>query len=122
MVRNLLRNMARTGGGKFVRINEKASVRITGINRNHSMVNVFLSTFTLIAWSKETASRVRGLTSLQTGSLCVVIMAIAIFFGDVLEDDSPKTFNVNGSSDFSVINIRWTQVTLRSNPMCGVVW
>jgi hypothetical protein len=114
--------MARTGRGKFVGINKESSVRITWINRNHSMVNVFLSTFTLIAWSKETASRVRGLTSLQTGSLCVVIMAIAIFFGDVLEDDSPETFNINGSTDFSVVNIRWTQITFRPDPMRGVIW
>jgi len=56
MVRNLLRNMARTGGGKFVRIDEKASVRITGINRNHSMVYVFLSAFALVTWGKETTS------------------------------------------------------------------
>jgi hypothetical protein len=114
--------MARAGRGKFVGINKETSVRITGINRNHSMVNVFLSAFALVAWSKETTSRVRCLTSLQTSSLCVVILAIAIFFGDVLEDDSPETFDVNCSTDFRVANIRWTQVTLGSNPMSGVIW
>ena len=86
------------------------------------MVNVFLGTFALVTWGKETTSRVWGLTSLQTGSLGVVIMAITIFFGDVLEDDSPVTFNINGPADLSIINIRWAQVAFRSDPVSGVVW
>lgn len=118
----LLRNMARAGRRELVGIDEETSIRITGINGNHSMVNVFLGTFALVTWGKETTSRVWGLTSLQTGSLGVIVLAIAIFFGDVLEDDSPVTFNINGPTDLGVVNIRWAQVTLRSDPVSGIVW
>jgi hypothetical protein len=114
--------MARTGRRELVGINKEPSVRITGIDGDHSMVNVFLGAFALVAGSKETASRVWGLTSLQAGGLSVVVMAITIFFGDVLEDDSPVTFNINGSTDLRVAHIRWTQVTLRSDPVSGVIW
>jgi len=97
--------MARTGRRKLIGINEETSVRITRINGDHSVVNVFLGTFALVARCKETASRVWGLTSLQSGGLCIVVMTIAIFFGDVLEDDSPVAFNINGSTDLGVVNI-----------------
>ena len=99
--------MARTGRRKLVGINEETSVRITRINGDHSVVNVFLGTFALVARCKETASRVWGLTSLQSGGLCIVVMTIAIFFGDVLEDDSPVAFNIDGPADLGVVNIRW---------------
>jgi hypothetical protein len=114
--------MARAGRRELVGINEETSVRITGIYGYHSVVNVFLSTFALVTGSKETTSRVWGLTSLQAGSLCVVIVTITIFFGNVLEDDSPVTFDINGSTDLSVVYIRWTQVTLRSDPVSCVIW
>ena len=97
--------MARAGRWEFVGINEETSVRITWIYGDHSMVNVFLSAFALVTRGKETASRVWGLTSLQSGGLCIVVMTIAIFFGDVLEDDSPVAFNINGSTDLGVVNI-----------------
>ena len=99
--------MARAGRWEFVGINEETSVRITGIYGDHSMVNVFLSAFALVTRGKETTSRVWGLTSLQTGGLSVVVMAITIFFGDVLEDDSPVAFNIDGPADLGVVNIRW---------------
>ena len=97
--------MARAGRWEFVGINEETSIRITGIYGDHSVVNVFLSAFALVTRGKETASRIWCLTSLQAGGLCVVIMAITIFFGDVLEDDSPVAFNINGSTDLGVVNI-----------------
>jgi hypothetical protein len=34
-------------------------------------------------------------------------MAIAILFWDVLEDDSPVAFNINGPADLGVVYIRW---------------
>jgi len=114
--------MARTGRRKLVGINKETSVRITGIDGDHSMVNVFLGAFALVAGSKETASRVWGLTSLQTGGLCVVVMAITIFFGDVLEDDSPVAFNIDCSADLSVVNIRWAQIAFGADPVGGVIW
>ena len=99
--------MARAGRRELVGINEETSVRITGIYGDHSMVYVFLSAFALVTRGKETASRVWGLTSLQAGGLCVVIMAITIFFGDVLEDDSPVAFNIHGPADLGIVYIRW---------------
>ena len=118
----LLRNMARAGRRELVGINKETSVRITGIYGDHSMVNVFLSAFALVTGGKETASGVWGLTSLQAGGLSIIVMAITVFFGDVLEDDSPVTFNINGPADLSIINIRWAQVAFRSDPVSGVVW
>ena len=117
-----MRNMARAGRRELVGINEETSVRITGIYGDHSMVYVFLSAFALVTRGKETASRVWGLTSLQAGGLCVVIMAITIFFGDVLEDDSPVAFNIDCSADLSVVNIGWAQVAFWADPVGSVIW
>ena len=114
--------MARAGRWEFVGINEETSVRITGIYGDHSVVNVFLSAFALVTRGKETASRVWGLTSLQTGGLCVIVMAITIFFGNVLEDDSPVTFNIYCSTDLGVVNIGWAQVAFRADPVGSVIW
>ena len=99
--------MARAGRWEFVGINEETSIRITGIYGDHSVVNVFLSAFALVTRGKETASGVWGLTSLQTGGLSIIVMAISILFWDVLEDDSPIAFNINGPADLGVVYIRW---------------
>jgi len=99
--------MARAGRWEFVGINEETSIRITGIYGDHSVVNVFLSAFALVTRGEETASGVWGLTSLQTGGLSIIVMAIAILFWDVLEDDSPVAFNIHGPADLGVVNIRW---------------
>jgi len=114
--------MARAGRRELVGINKETSVRITGIYGDHSMVNVFLSAFALVTGGKETASGVWGLTSLQAGGLSIIVMAITVFFGDVLEDDSPVTFNIDCSTDFSVVNIGWAQVTFRADPVGSVIW
>ena len=114
--------MARAGRWEFVGINEETSIRITGIYGDHSVVNVFLSAFALVTRGKETASGVWGLTSLQTGGLSIIVMAIAILFWDVLEDDSPVAFNIDCSADLSVVNIRWAQIAFGADPVGGVIW
>ena len=48
-------------------------------------------------------------------------MTIAISLRDVLEDDSPVAFDIDGTSDLGIVNIRWAKVTLRSNPMRSVI-
>ena len=48
-------------------------------------------------------------------------MTIAISLRDVLEDDSPVAFNIDGTSDLGIVNIRWAKVTLRSNPMRCII-
>ena len=44
-VRSLLRNMARTSRGKLVGIDEKSTVGVTGVKREHSVVDILLGTF-----------------------------------------------------------------------------
>ena len=40
-----IRDVARTGGGQFVGIDEKSTVGVTGVKREHSVVDIFLGTF-----------------------------------------------------------------------------
>ena len=49
-------------------------------------------------------------------------MTIAISLRDVLEDDSPVSFNIDCTSNLGVVNIRRTKVSLRSNPMRSIIW
>jgi len=42
---SLLGDMARTSRRKLVGIDEKSSIRITGVQRQHSVVNILLGTF-----------------------------------------------------------------------------
>ena len=45
------RNVTGTGGRKFININKEALVRVAGIERKHSMVDVFLNAFAAVAGS-----------------------------------------------------------------------
>ena len=54
--------------------------------------------------------------------MCVIVMTIAILLRNVLEDNTPVAFNIDGSTNFGIPYIGWTQVTLRSNPVGGVIW
>ena len=40
-----IRDVARTGRGQFVGIDEKSTVGVTGVKREHSVVNILLGTF-----------------------------------------------------------------------------
>ena len=85
------------------------------------MVDVLLSALGLVARSQEPASGVGGSASLQPGGLGVVVLAVAVFLWDVLEDDAPEALDVDGASDLGVVDVGRAEVTLRSDPVGGVV-
>jgi len=113
--------VARASTGELVGVDEESSVWVTWVDREHSVVDILLGALGLVAGGKETTGGVREETGLKTGGLGVVVVAIAISLRDVLEDDSPVSFNIDSTSNLGVVNIRRTKVTLRSNPMRGVI-
>jgi len=117
----LLRNMTRTSRRKLVSINEKSSVWVTGVNREHPVVNILLGALAVITGSQQPAGRVRVETSLQPGGLGVVVVAISVSLGDVLQDYSPVALNIDSTGDLSVVNIAGAEVALGSNPVTGVI-
>ena len=56
--------MARASTGELVGVNEESSVRITGINREHPVVDIFLGALAVIAGSNKSAGGVREETGL----------------------------------------------------------
>ena len=48
-------------------------------------------------------------------------MTISVSLWDVLEDDSPVALDVYGPCDLGVINIGGAKITLRSDPVTGVI-
>ena len=120
-VRSLLRNMARTSRGKLVGIDEKSTVWITRVQGKHSVVNILLGTFGVITGSQKSAGRIRGLAGFQAGGLGIVIVTISVVFGDVLENDTPVSFNVDSTFDFGVFNCGWAKVTFRSDPVGSII-
>ena len=120
-VRSLLRNMARTSRGKLVGIDEKSTVRITRVQGKHSVVNILLGTFGVITGSQKSAGRIRGLAGFQAGGLGIVIVTISVVFGDVLENDTPVSFNVDSTFDFGVFNCGGAKVTFRSDPVGSII-
>jgi hypothetical protein len=113
--------MARTSRGKLVGIDEKSTVRITGVQGEHSVVNVLLGTFGVVTGSQKAAGRIGGLAGLQAGSLGVVIVTIGVVFGDMLENHSPVAFDVDGTFDFGVFDSGGAKVSLRSDPVGSVI-
>jgi len=113
--------MARTSTRQLVSIDEEPSVWVTRVNREHSVVDILLGTLGLVARGKKTTSRVREQAGLKTGGLGVVVVTVSVSLRDVLEDDSPVSFNIDSTSDLGVINIGRTKVTLRSNPVSCVI-
>jgi len=107
--------------GELVGVDEESSVWITRVHREHSVVDILLGALGLVAGGKETTGRVREKTGLKTSGLGIVIVTISISLGDVLEDDSPVSFNIDCTSNLGVVNIRRTKISLRSNPMSGVI-
>ena len=85
------------------------------------MVDVLLSALGLVAGSQESASGVRGSASLQPGGLGVVVLSVAVFLGDVLEDNAPETLNVDSAPDLGVVDVGRAEVTLRPDPVGSVV-
>jgi len=113
--------VARTSAGQLVCVNEETSVWVTRIYREHSVVDILLSTLGLVARGEKTTSRVREQTGLKTGGLGVVVVTVSVSLRDVLEDDSPVSFDIDSASDLGVINIRGAKITLRSNPVSCVI-
>jgi len=113
--------VARTSAGQLVCVNEETSVWVTRIYREHSVVDILLGTLGLVARGEKTTSRVREQTGLKTGGLGVVVVTVSVSLRDVLEDDSPVSFNIDSASDLGVINIRGAKITLRSNPVSCVI-
>jgi len=118
----LLWDVARASGWELVGIDEESSVWITGVDGDHPVVHVLLGTLALVARSQETTSRVWSLASLQSGGLGVVVVAIAVLLGNVLQDDPPVPLDVHGPPDLGIVDVRWAEVAFRSNPVGGIVW
>lgn len=113
--------VARTSTGQLVGVDEEPSVWVTRIYREHSVVDILLGTLGLVARGEETTSRVREQTGLKTGGLGVVVVTVSVSLWDVLEDDSPVSFNIDSASDLGVINIRGAKITLGSDPVSCVI-
>jgi len=113
--------VARAGAWKFVGVNEESSVRVTGIDREHSVVDILLGALGLVAGGEETAGGIGEETGLKAGGLGVVVMAVSVTVRDVLEDDSPVALDVDGTGDLGVIHIGWAEVSLGSDPVGGVI-
>lgn len=113
--------MTGAGTGKLVGIDEESSVGITGVDREHSVVHVLLGALAFVAWGEESAGAVGVEAGLQPGGLSVVVVAISVAFGDVLEDDSPVAFDVYGTGDLGIVDVRGAQVTFGANPVGSVV-
>ena len=109
-------NVTRATRRQLVSVNEESSVGVTGVEREHSVVDILLGTFGTIARSQESAGRVWSQASFQASSLSVVVMTVSVILGNVLKNNSPKSFNVQSSLDLDVVNLAGTQVSFGSNP------
>jgi len=69
------------------------------------VVNVLLGALGLVAWSKKPASRVRCSAGLQSGRLGVVVLSVAVFTRNVLENDTPEALDVDGTPDLGVVDV-----------------
>jgi len=97
-----LGDMARASRWQLVGIDEKSTIRITRVQRKHSVINILLSTLGLITRSQKSTSRVWSQASFQPSSLSVIVMTIRVVFGNMLENDPPVSFNIDGSADLGV--------------------
>jgi len=113
--------MARTSRWQLVGINEKSTVRIAGVQRKHTVVNVLLSTLGLVARSQKSASRVWSQASFQPGGLSVIVVSIGVVLRDVLQNDSPVALNIDGPLDLAVDDLGGAQVPLGADPVAGIV-
>jgi len=98
-------DMTGAGTGQLVGVDEESSVGITGVEREHPVVDILLGTLGLVARSQQSAGTVREQAGLQSGGLGVVVVTVAITLRDVLEDDSPVTLNIDSPGDLGVVNI-----------------
>jgi len=113
--------VARASARELVSVDEEPSVWVARVNGEHSVVDILLGALGLVARGKKTTSRVWEETGLKTSGLGVVVVTISVSLRDVLEDDSPVSFNIDSTGDLGVVNIGGAKVTLGSNPMSGVI-
>ena len=106
ILRDLGGDMARAGAGKLVGVNEESSVGITGVQREHPVVDKLLGALGLVAGGQQATRAVREETRLQARGLGVVVVAIAVTLGDVLQNDPPVTLDVDGSGDLQYVWIK----------------
>ena len=99
------REVAGAGAGELVGVDEEASVGVTGVDREHPVVDVLLGALGLVAGSQEPAGRVRGLASLQPGGLSVVVVSVSVLLGDVLQNDPPVAINVHSSAQLGILDV-----------------
>ena len=97
--------MARASTWELVGINEESSVGITGVNREHSVVDILLGALALVAGSNKPAGRVREETGFKSGGLGVVVVSVSVSFRNMLKDDSPVSLNVHSTCDLGIVNI-----------------
>lgn len=109
-------DVTRASGGQLVGINEESAVGIAGIERKHAVVDILLGAFGAIARSQESAGGVWSQASFQASGLSVVVVAVTVVLGDVLENHAPESFHVESTLDFDVVHLARAQVSLRSNP------
>merc|ERR1719510_2841470 len=65
----------------------------------------------------EPAGAVGGDAGLEPGGLGVVVLAVAVLLGDVLEDDAPVALDVDGAPDLGVVDDGGAEVALGAGPV-----
>jgi len=120
-VSGCLGDVAGAGAGQLVGVNEEAPVGVARVDGEHPVVDVLLGALRLVARSQQPTGAVGGQAGLQPGRLGVVVVAVAVALGDVLEDDPPVALNIHCSGDLGVVDVGGAKVALGSNPVGGVV-
>ena len=120
-MKNLLRNMARTSRWQLVGIDEKSTIRIAGVQRKHTVVNVLLSTLGLVTRSQKPTSRIGGQAGFQAGGLGVVIVSIRVILRNVLQNHAPVALNIDGPLNFAINHFRGAQIAFGSDPVGSVI-
>ncbi len=113
----LLGYMAGAGGGELVGVDEESPVGVAGVEGDHPVVDVLLRALAVVAGGEEAAGRVRGEAGLQPGGLGVVVVAVAVLLGDVLEDDAPVSLHVDSATDLGVVHLGRAEVSLGARPV-----
>jgi hypothetical protein len=86
------------------------------------VVGVLLGTLGAVTRSQEPTGRVWSQAGLKPGGLGVVVVTVAVVFRDVLKDNTPEAFDINGPTDLDVVDLTGAQVALGSNPVTDVIW
>lgn len=117
----LLRDMAGTGTGQLVGINEEPSVGVAGVHGQHPVVDILLGALGLVAGGQQPAGRLGEQAGLQPRGLCVVVVAVAVALRDVLQDDAPVALHIDGTGDLLIAHCGGTEVTLWPYPVRCVI-